>query len=73
MSVILIPTIIAGPKIEFREEFLHGICRLDAFDFEVVQSTPEMLIDPGFRLLAKRLSPLKVVCGPKWMPWIPLF
>jgi hypothetical protein len=42
-------------------------------DFVVAQSKPEMLICPGFRLLAKRLSLLKVVRGPKQMPWIPLF
>jgi hypothetical protein len=32
-----------------------------------------MFINPGFGLLAKRLSLLKVVSGPNWMPWIPLF
>jgi hypothetical protein len=44
---------IAKPKIEFREEVLQGICRLGGFDFEVVQFTYEMLIYPGFHLLAK--------------------
>jgi len=63
----------AEPEIELREEFSHGICRLEGFDFAVVQSTPEKLIYPGFSLLAKQLSLLKVVCGPKWMPYIPLF
>jgi len=73
MRFIINPTIITEPEIEFIEEFSHGICRLEGFDIEVVQSTPEMLIYPGFRLLAKRLSLLKVMCRPKWMPWIPLF
>jgi len=67
------PTIIAEPKIEFRQELSHGICWLEWFDFEVFLSTPGMSIYPGFRLLAKRLSLLKVVCGPKWMAWIPVF
>jgi len=26
----------AEPEIELREEFLHGICRLEGFDFAVV-------------------------------------
>jgi len=73
MWVIFNPTIIAEPQIEFREEFVHGICWLEWFDFVVFQSTPEMLIYPCFGLLAKWLSLLKVMCGPKWMPWIPLF
>jgi hypothetical protein len=46
---------------------------MELFNFEVVQSTPEMLINPGFRLLAKRLILLKVVCRPTWMQWIPIF
>ena len=73
MSVIFIPTIIAEPGFKFWEEYSHGICRLEGFHCEGVQSTPEMLIYPGFRLLARRFSQLKVVCGPKWMPWIPSF
>jgi len=58
---------------EFGEEFSEGICRVKWFSFEVVQSTPQLLIDSRFCLLAKWLSQLKVVCWLKWMPWIPLF
>jgi hypothetical protein len=54
-------------EIQLREKFSHGISRLEGFDFEVVQSTPEMLIYSGLSMLAKRFSSLKVVCGPKWM------
>jgi len=73
MRVIFNPTIIAEPEIEFRDKLSHGISWVEGFDFEICQSTPEMLIYPWFRLLAKRLSLLKVVCRPKWMLWIPLF
>jgi hypothetical protein len=71
--VIFNATIIAEAKIAFREEFSQGICRLEALDLEVDQSTPEMLIYPGFRFLAKQLSRLKGVCRATRMPWIPLF
>jgi len=73
MWVIFNPTVIATTEIEFKVELSWGIGWVESFDFEVVQSTPEMLINPGCPLLAKPLSLLKVVCGPKWMPWIPLF
>jgi len=73
MWVILNPTIIVEPQIEFREELSQGICWLEWFDFDVVQSTPEMLIYPCSRSLAKWLSLLKGVCRPKWMPWNLLF
>jgi hypothetical protein len=71
--VIINPTIIAEPEIELRVDFLHGICRLERFGFEVVQSMPEISTDPGICLLAKPLSLLKVMCGPKRMARIPLF
>jgi len=73
MWVIFIHTIIAKPRIQFKEDFSHGIYRLEGFDFEGIQSTPEMLIYPGFRLLAEWSSLVKLICRPKWMPWIPLF
>jgi hypothetical protein len=40
-------------EIQLREKFSHGICRLQGFDFEVVQSMPEMLIYSGLSMLAK--------------------
>jgi len=67
------PKIIAEPKIEFWEELLQSICRLKWFDYEGVQSMPQMLIDPRFRLLEEWLRLLEVVCWLTWMPWIPLF
>jgi len=73
MWIIFNQSIIAKPKIEFREEHSQGICWLKWSDFEVFQSTPEMIIYHCFRVLAKRLNPLKVVCVPQWIPWIPLF
>jgi len=73
MWMIFNPMIIAEPKIKFREELSQGIRWLECFEFEVVQSMPEMLIDPRFRVLAEGLILLKVVCWPICMPWIPLF
>jgi hypothetical protein len=67
------PSISAMPELEFREEFSHGICILEGFDYEVVASPPEMLMYPGFHLLVNQLSLLKVVCGLKLIPWIPVF
>ena len=52
-QMVFNPTIIAEQKIDFREELSQIICRLKGFDYEVVQSMPQMLIDPRFRLLAK--------------------
>jgi hypothetical protein len=67
------PSIIAEREMDFREGFSEGISGLETFDFEVVQSTPEMFMYPCFGLLPKRLSVLKVVCGTKMISWIPLF
>jgi hypothetical protein len=61
----------SSPSLKSSSE--RTFCRLTRFDFLVVQSKPELLIYPGFWLLARRLSWLKVVCGPKSMPLIPLF
>jgi len=63
----------AESDIEFREELSHGICWLEGFELEVVLSTAEKLIYPWFWLLVEQLSLLKVVCRPKWMPWMPVF
>ena len=52
---------------------LQGICWLEWFDFDVVQSTSEMWINPGLHLLVKWRILLKVVCGLKWMPCIAWF
>jgi hypothetical protein len=74
MSVTFSPTIIAKPEIEFREELSHSICWLEVLDFEIVQSTPEMLIYARFCFLAEGFSLQKVVWGLKWtLPWILLF
>jgi len=51
--MIFILTIIAEPEIELGEELLQGICSLKLFNFDVVKSTSQMLIDPCFGLLAK--------------------
>jgi len=51
--MIISPTIITEPKIVSREELSQGICLLELFDFEGVQSMPQMLIYPRFGLLAK--------------------
>jgi len=48
MLVIFNPTIIPEPEIEFREQLWQGIFWLEWYNFEVVQSTPEMLTYPGF-------------------------
>ena len=72
MWMIYNPTIIAKPEFELSVELSQVIRWLEWFDFELVQSTPRMLIYPCFCLLAKWLSLLKVVCWLKWMRWIPL-
>jgi hypothetical protein len=54
-------------------EILHGIWRLEGFNFEVIQFTPEMSIHSGLLLLANQLSLMNVVSGQQWMPWIALF
>jgi len=71
--MIFSPISIAEPKIESKEERLYSIWWLKWFDNEVIQSVPHILIYPRFSLLAKWLSQLKVVCWPRWMPWIQLF
>jgi len=55
------PTILAEPEMDYRGELSHGIRWLLWFEFEVVQSTPEMLSYQCFRLLAIWFSPLQVV------------
>jgi len=71
MRMIFNPTILDKCEIKFMEEIQHPVCWLECFDFEVVQSLCQILIDSQFRLLAKWLSMLKVVYRPRWMWWSP--
>jgi hypothetical protein len=57
ISVIFNPSIIAKRKIMFREQLLPGVCWSERFDFEVVQSMSEILINPSFPLLPKITEP----------------
>jgi len=72
MQVIFNPTIITEHEIKFGDAILQAIRTLDAIDFDVVLSTPWMVIDPCLSLLAEWCSLLKVMCRALWIAMIPL-
>jgi hypothetical protein len=59
--MIINPTTIVEPKITFRDELLQGLCTLKSLSFDVVQCTPQMLINPHLDLVAKLFCLLEVV------------
>jgi len=73
MSMSFNPTIITEPIIKIRHVLCQCICWLKWFDFEFVQSMPQMLIYPPICSLPKWFCLVNVVRWPQWMPWIPSF